>query len=140
MSQALKSIGEFVAKELDILIVDDSEQDRKLLIEYLDSLKGYKGYDFNIVQVNSPRKALEILANTKFDLMFLDFMMDEGDGLSMLVDLTKEQKEKTPIIFLTGLGNGLIKEDSLAIGAKEYLNKNEMSFEVLEDVLSRTIH
>ncbi len=124
-------------KELNIMIVDDDKKDRVVLVEKLMSLNKYS---YDIVQVNSTKRAMEYLDKYDFDLVFLDFMLGQENGLQLLMDLTKKQKKKTPIIFITSFGNVVVKEDSIAIGAKAYLNKNEMTLDDLSEAVRKTIH
>ena len=122
--------------KLNILIIDDCKQDRVLLIDHLRNL-GKENY--KITQVNSPNKGLAELSSKDYDLVFLDFLMDEGDGLSFLNLLSIEQKKKLPIIFLTGYGNSMIKEDSIEIGAKAYIDKNEINQSLLEETINKVL-
>ena len=72
--------------------------------------------------------------------MFLDFMMDDSDGFTLLSSLTAEQKAKTPIIFVTAYGNDLIKEDCISIGAKDYISKNDLNSIQFEKTLEKALN
>ena len=99
----------------NILIIDDDERLRELLDEYLTE-KNYKIYhsdDFN--------SGKEIVEYFIFDLVIVDRMMPSGDGIN-LVNIIKE-KNNTPIILLTAMGEPENKIEGLKIGADDYLAK-----------------
>ena len=99
----------------NILIIDDDERLRELLDEYLTE-KNYKIYhsdDFN--------SGKEILEYFIFDLVIIDRMMPSGDGIN-LINIIKE-KNNTPVILLTAMGEPENKIEGLKIGADDYLAK-----------------
>ncbi len=124
-------------RDLSVMIIDDDKKDRVVLIEKLMTLKKYN-YDF--VQVNCSKKAIEYIEKYDFDIVFLDFILGDGNGLQLLANLSAKQKKRTPIIFITSYGNLMVKEDSIAIGAKTYLNKNGMTLDELSEAVRRTLH
>ena len=71
--------------------------------------------------------------------IFLDFIIDEQDGLGFLMDLPQAYKEKTPIILITGYGNEMIAEDSLAVGAKGYLNKDNLTIQSVNEAINKAL-
>jgi len=98
-----------------ILIIDDDKRLRELLEEYL-SEKQYKVYlcdDFI--------SAKEILKYFIFDLIIVDRMMPSGDGIN-LINVIKE-KNNTPVILLTAMGEVEDKIEGLKIGADDYISK-----------------
>ena len=98
-----------------ILIIDDDKRLRELLEEYL-SEKQYKIYlcdDFI--------SAKEILKYFIFDLIIVDRMMPSGDGIN-LINVIKE-KNNTPVILLTAMGEIEDKIEGLKIGADDYVSK-----------------
>ena len=98
-----------------ILIIDDDKRLRELLEEYLTE-KEYKIYlcdDFTSAQ--------EILEYFIFDLIIVDRMMPSGDGVN-LIKIIKE-KNSTPVILLTAMGEAENKIEGLKIGADDYISK-----------------
>ena len=98
-----------------ILIIDDDKRLRELLEEYLTE-KDYKIYlcdDFTSAQ--------EILEYFIFDLIIVDRMMPSGDGVN-LINIIKE-KNNTPVILLTAMGEAENKIEGLKIGADDYISK-----------------
>lgn len=74
---------------------------------------------------------LEAIANTRFDICFLDYRLDGRDGLEFLREAT-EKGCKIPIIFLTGAGSYEIDLQAMRLGAADYLSKNEISASILD--------
>ena len=63
---------------IKILVVDDEEYIRDVIVEYLNN-EGYLTF-----QAEDGLAALELLENDKFDLMILDVMMPDMDGFTLL--------------------------------------------------------
>ena len=99
----------------NILIVDDDKRLRELLKDYLreKNLEIYLSEDYD--------EAKDIISIAIFDLIILDRMMPNGDGI-MLIDHIK-QFSNTPVIMLTAMGEDKDKIDGLKIGADDYLSK-----------------
>ena len=87
-----------------ILIVDDNATQGRMLQSLLISWK------FNAIWVNSATEALNLLKQTKFDLMLTDMYMPEINGIE-LGNAVHQQYARLPIILLTSMGYELINED-----------------------------
>lgn len=103
-----------------ILIVDDT-------IVNLKVLKGLlKSTDIKIDEANSGKKALELTAKAKYDLIFMDHLMPEMDGIEAM-KLIKEQADgkniDTPIIALTANALKGAYEEYKAYGFNDALFK-----------------
>lgn len=99
----------------NILIIDDDKRLRELLEEYL-SEKEYKVFlsdDFS--------SGKEILEYFIFDLIIVDRMMPSGDGIQ-LVNIIKE-KNNTPVILLSAMGEFENRINGLKNGADDYVTK-----------------
>ena len=98
-----------------ILIIDDDKRLRELLEDYLLEKK------FVVYLSDDFRSAKEILEYFLFDLIIIDRMMPTGDGID-LIKIIKE-KNSTPIIMLTAMGESVNKIEGLKFGADDYLAK-----------------
>jgi adenylate cyclase len=99
-----------------ILIVDDDETIRELLGE-LVRLEGYY-----VATAESPRDALRLLSDSRFDAFLLDVDMPGGDGISLCRAIRGiQQYEASPILFITGNTDGL--EEAFAAGCDDYISK-----------------
>ena len=101
--------------DLHLLIVDDDQRIRELLQKYLMR----NGFMVSIARDAAQVKRL--LKGLAFDLIVLDIMMPEQDGLS----LTRELRETidTPILLLTARNEVEDRISGLEAGADDYLPK-----------------
>lgn len=81
---------------IKILVVDDEEYIRDVIVTYLNN-EGYQTY-----QAEDGYEALEMLEKDKYDLMVLDIMMPEMDGFTLLEKL--DANKKVPTIILSARG------------------------------------
>ncbi len=101
--------------DLHLLIVDDDQRIRELLQKYLMR----DGFMVSIAR--DAAQAKRLLKGLAFDLIVLDIMMPEQDGLS----LTRELRETidTPILLLTARNEVEDRISGLEAGADDYLPK-----------------
>ena len=101
--------------DLHLLIVDDDQRIRELLQKYLMR----NGFMVSIAR--DAAQAKRLLKGLAFDLIVLDIMMPEQDGLS----LTRELRETidTPILLLTARNEVEDRILGLEAGADDYLPK-----------------
>lgn len=112
----------------DILIVDDTPQNLRLLASILDSV----GYHPR--KVLSGELALSSIQVQKPDLVLLDIMMPGIDGFEVCQRLkSNAETQDIPIIFLSALSDGSDKARAFTMGGADYITK---PFQV-EEVLAR---
>ncbi|HEY1074802.1 MAG TPA: response regulator [Patescibacteria group bacterium] len=109
-----------------ILIIDDNE---RLITSYRDFLQEA---GLTITTATNGEEGLKKAAQHKPDLILLDLMMPEMDGLTMLKTLKKDDTLKDiPVMVMTALVNELERDNSLKAGAVEYIEKVETEPEQL---------
>jgi response regulator RpfG family c-di-GMP phosphodiesterase len=111
-----------------ILIVDDEDQARSLLIRTLEA-EGSK-----CVASPSAQDALSQLGHQRFSLVISDFMMPGMSGIDLLRRV-KQRDPETAFIMITGLLDIHTAVDSLRTGACDFITK---PFELM--VLKRAVH
>ena len=99
----------------NILIIDDDKRLRELLEEYLTEKK------FKIYLCDDFISGKEIIKYFIFDLIIVDRMMPSGDGLNLVKSI--KEKNNTPVILLTAMGEAENKIEGLKIGADDYVSK-----------------
>ncbi len=100
-----------------ILVVDDEGAVRELLTDFL-TRRGY-----GVVSAGSIAKAREILCNEFFQLLILDVVVGDEDGLDFLDECHRDHPH-LPVLILTGLGyDEEILQEALHNGAAGYLSK-----------------
>jgi adenylate cyclase len=101
-----------------ILAIDDNESNRDLLSRRLL----HEGHA--VVVASSGRQALEILANQSFDLILLDVLMPEMNGIEVLERLKADERWRhTPVIMISGLSETDAVIRCIELGAEDYLPK-----------------
>jgi DNA-binding response OmpR family regulator len=98
-----------------ILIVDDKLNALRLLADYLNE------NGFRTVTATNGREALFVSRHEKPDLVLLDLMMPEMDGLEFMRHFRKERQ--TPVIMLTARVDETDKVVGLELGADDYVTK-----------------
>lgn len=103
----------------NLLIVDDDPMNREILYRHLKNL-GYK----NIILADSGKRGLEIVASKTIDLIMLDMMMPEMNGLEMLVHLKSHREwQVIPVIIISALNEKETMLNCIHKGAEDYLIK-----------------
>lgn len=102
----------------NVLIVDDLEQNIKLLVAKL----AHEYY--NVFSANSGPKALEILAKNRIDVILLDIMMPGMDGFETCKKIkTNPETMHIPVVMVTALSDIENRVKCLEAGADELLTK-----------------
>jgi DNA-binding response OmpR family regulator len=106
------------AKNARILVVDDDQGLLGLLERMLTRLGAVPD------MVETGGQALEVLKSKQFDLVILDLMLPDVDGLDVLAQIRQElHLDDLPVIILSALANPDIISRGLALGADGYLTK-----------------
>lgn len=101
-----------------ILIVEDDTSLYKMYVTELE-LRKYK-----VVWINSGDKAYEAIKNESPDLILLDIMLPQVDGLSILKQLKDSEDAKNiPIFMLTNFGEEENVKKALETGAEDFILK-----------------
>jgi two-component system sensor histidine kinase/response regulator len=101
-----------------VLVVDDTP-------EYLTVLGEMLSPHYTVRVANSGRRALELVhVSPRPDLILLDVMMPEMDGLQVLSALREDAcSREIPAIFITGLDDTADEIAGLRVGAVDYIVK-----------------
>lgn len=113
-----------------ILIVDDETFNVELL-------EGYLSKDYSIMKAYNGNEALEIVGKTPPDLIILDIMMPDINGLQVCKIIKNDEKTSfIPIIIVTALNEKEIKIQAIEAGTDDFLNKPIDSIELTTRVRS----
>jgi DNA-binding response OmpR family regulator len=117
-----------------ILIVDDEES-----FALGTALRLKENYGYETTLLTSGREAIETLgtAQQQFDVVLLDYMMPDVNGLNVL-QWMHEEKNNTPVIMLTGAGTEHIAVEAMKLGAYDYVQKNLIDIGHLDIILRGT--
>jgi PAS domain S-box-containing protein len=132
--------GEGAAREVDsilpalrILVVDDVQASAKTLALMLNALGQNVEVAFDGVT------ALDRVAKTTFDLLFIDIAMPDIDGLEVARRIrTRPERSSLTLIALTGFGQEIDRAHSLQAGFNEHLTK-PTSLDSLRHIIQRIV-
>ena len=112
-----------------ILIADDEPGIRELVRRVLSK-------DYVVVEAQNGVEAVNITHSQKPDLILLDIMMPEMDGLTACNTIKKESATKQiPVVMLTAMGGDISKKLAKdAFGADAYITKPFSPQEILDTI------
>jgi len=100
-----------------ILAVDDNSANLQMVRGILQKL-------YQVTPVNNGERALQFLERKTPDLILLDILMPEMDGLETLKRIkAKPECKDIPVIMLTGLGDDEMLNACIAEGAVGVIHK-----------------
>ena len=108
-----------------ILIVDDDKDIVKIVTTMLEG----RGWD--VTAAYNGREALDIVNQLRPDIILLDIMMPEMNGIEVLKRI-KKIDAGTRIVMITAFGDVESYLDSMELGAYEYINKPFETDELLD--------
>lgn len=101
-----------------ILIVEDNPMNMELIMDLLEL------YGHNITKAEDGIKALERLAEKKFDLILLDMQLPKMDGLEVLDRIKKNPATvDIPVIAVTAHAMKGSEEHFIEMGCVDYVSK-----------------
>ena len=120
------------------MIVDDESHIRMLIEQTLEDLEDE---GVALLFAENGREALEIIETERPNLVFLDVMMPEMNGMEVCHKVKKELNlDEVYIILLTAKGQEVDRQKGLEMGANKYMTKpfdpDEM-LEVAEEILNQ---
>lgn len=98
-----------------ILVVEDEEKIREVLVSYL------KQAGFHVLEADTGKSALEIVFNEPPDLLLLDLMLPDLSGEDVCAEIRRQST--VPIIMLTAKSSLSSRLQGLEIGADDYIIK-----------------
>ena len=107
-----------------VLIVDDNDLNIKIAEKLL------KNYNFEVANAMTGNECIDLVKLNNYDLILLDHMMPEMDGVKTLEVLRSLKKDLPPIIVMTANSNVDSKDYYEKIGFDNYvakpINKNRL--------------
>lgn len=118
-----------------ILVIDDDNRLRDLLQQYLTK------NDFLVSTAENTTQARKKMLNYQFDLLVIDVMMPEENGMDFVLKLRKDEQNSIPVLMLTAMGEVDSRIKGLEQGADDYLVKPFEPKELvlrIKNILART--
>ena len=108
-----------LAKSSKVMIVDDEPDVVRRVQKHLSDV-GYERF----VTTTQASKAIDLACREQPDVILLDIVMPEIDGLKILRALRRKQSlSMTPVLILTSASDARTKKIALHLGASEFLHK-----------------
>lgn len=123
------------ATKLKLLVVDDNLADR---VHLAWLLRRGLGADVEILEAEDGAAALEIVRHEPVDLLLVDYLLPDMNGLDVL-DRLAELKHETATIFLTGQGSEKVAAEAIKRGASDYCVKRDLAWEKLDRVIGQSL-
>ena len=106
-----------------VLIIEDHKDIAEMLYDY------FERRDYELDYASDGRMGFNLASQNEYDIILLDLMLPQMDGLDVCKRLREDCKNYTPILMLTARDTLDDKVKGLEMGADDYLVK---PFEILE--------
>jgi len=101
-----------------VMIVDDDPNQLDIMTRWLQR------QGFEALAANSGAAALELLRNDEVDVILLDVMMPDMDGLTVCARLRENAVTRAiPVILLTAKDDIETRSQGMTLGVSEYITK-----------------
>lgn len=120
LSDRRGSSTSFSAPKARVLIVDDNVINLKVAVGLM------RPYNMQIMTVDSGKAALTMLRSQDFDIVFMDHMMPEMDGVEatkLIREMEGDYYKKLPIIALTANAVNGVREMFIESGFNDFIAK-----------------
>lgn len=114
-----------------LLLIEDNRRISEFLVKGLEEL------NFSVVLAETGTQARQLLEQCKWDLILLDIMLPDIDGIELL-QLIRYKKIESPILVVSALGEPDDKVRALEYGADDYLSKPFHFKELVARIHART--
>ena len=137
LSVLYKDIVEFdERKNKKVLIVEDSELDSSQIAKVLDN-----GDMVEIEIASTGRRALELIANTAYDCIIVDYMLPDIGGMEFVTEINSVKKlQMTPVLIYSAKEFTPKEKTQLKQYANRILLKNVNSLELLLEETVMLLH
>lgn len=115
-----------------ILVVDDNKLNVKVATKIMNP------YHFEIDSAYSGLECLNKVKNTKYDIIFMDYMMPNMDGIETFKQLHEDPSFKTPVISLTADAVVGAKDKFINAGFNGYVSK-PIDKKMLDDAINKAL-
>ena len=121
---------------LRLLVVDDDDVDREHLLRLLQQ----QDFFLHITEADLKQSALAAITTQRFDIVFLDFTLGDGDGRDLLPAIKEYGDQRCVVVGITASGNERIAANAIKSGLHEYLPKRDLDAARLHQTIIECIH
>lgn len=120
-----------MGSKIKLLIVDDEDGLRTLLKSEMEA------HGFEADEADGGNMALEMLKKSSYDVVILDILMPDISGIKVLRDI-RSNKIPTKVIMLTGVNELKLAQESMQLGANDFLTK-PVEPRIIADCITRVM-
>ena len=117
-----------------ILVIDDSQYDRKAIKMYLEA----DNDNYKVIEAITKKEGIEMIKSSNPDCIILDYILPDGDGLQLLDEI----KTTIPIVLLTNQVDDDLQKIAKEKGVVGFLTKeshNMLSLnKYIKSILNKT--
>lgn len=110
---------------LKVLIADDSAFMRKILKDILATM-----HLTDVIEAENGKEAIEKFNSEKPELVLLDIIMPEADGIEVIKNIGK----KVNVLIISAIGQDKLIKEAKDLGAKGYIVKPFDRNQVVEEI------
>ena len=122
-----------IDQKIKVLSIEDSDVDFDTL---RSSVQGNPHVEvFRTVSIDEAKQVLE---NNRFDLIFLDGHLSNGDSLDFLIAMGREGLD-LPVVVLTSEGDEMTAAHAIWAGAYEYLSRDDINQRSVARIIGNTL-
>ena len=119
-----------LGKNIKILLIEDNSGDAYLIEEHLEE---FANFSYEIESVGTLNEALDVLKKQLFDVILLDIVLPDSDGVVTFFSI-HNQNPLIPIIVLTELVDEAIGSYSVEKGAHDFIVKGQTEGRLLHSI------
>lgn len=117
-----------------ILIVEDAQEQLELFA------KTFRRAGYDVYGAHDGGHAMDRVRDVRPDIILLDQMMPEVDGITFLSNMRRFPKYKhIPVILITGMNDKLLKNRAAALGVDDLLVKGSFHLRDLMDLVKQRL-
>ncbi len=122
-------------REIRVLHVEDDPIQQSAMALYLAAIKTFRSI---VSTASSEEKAVKLFSQQPFEVVLLDYHLEQGNGLQCLRQL-RSRNRFVPIVVVSGLDEPRIAAELLDAGADDFLSKENLTAQRLSQCLSDAI-
>ncbi|MDL2205547.1 response regulator [Eubacteriales bacterium OttesenSCG-928-N13] len=127
IASAVKRINPNIdVSNVNIMVVDDSE----MICDYFAQITSNVG--IACTTATKPQKAFEIIQTVKPNIMFIDFLMPDMDGIELTRQIRKRYGDGVVVIMISGISKDTIEQEALKAGVDKFIAKPLLSSSIID--------
>ena len=120
-------------QKIRILVLEHSDEDFQALNRILAD---HAQIQFS--RAKSIEESFQVLAQRQFDIILLEYLLPDGNGVDFLQRLSSEGLD-IPVVVVTGHGDEMTAATIIQMGAFDYLTKDRINDESISRTIANTL-